>query len=97
MDINNIVTSDTIVFLNGTCGKFEEEKYENGTKLLLNNLKNSQAKIYVGGGDTVSAVTKYGYEKDFVYLSSGGGATLEYVSTGKINALEWIKENGVEK
>ena len=57
---------------------------------------NSKAKVYVGGGDTVSAVTKFGFEDKFEYLSSGGGATLEYVAYGSLKAVDFIKENGVE-
>ena len=90
------IKEKTKVFFNGTCGKFEEDRYSTGTKKLLNDLMNSKAKVYVGGGDTVSAVTKFGFEDKFEYLSSGGGATLEYVAYGGLKAVDFIKENGVE-
>jgi len=96
-NINELLDSNKIVFFNGTCGKYEEVLYSNGTKKLLEDLYKSCAKVFVGGGDTVSAVTKFGYEDKFYYLSSGGGATLEYVAYSSLKALDYIKENGVEK
>lgn len=97
IDLNGILNGKELVFFNGTCGKYEEQEYNIGTKKLLMDLYNSGSKVFVGGGDTVSAVIRFGYENKFYYLSSGGGATLEYVSYGQLKALEWIKENSVEK
>lgn len=96
-NINELLDNNKTVFINGTCGKYEEVLYSNGTKKLLEDLYKSGAKVFVGGGDTVSAVTKFGYEDKFYYLSSGGGATLEYVAYSSLKALDYIKENGVEK
>ncbi len=95
---DNIITTDIIknsnlIFFNGACGKFENLNYQKGTKKLLNDFLVSDAQVYIGGGDTVSAVTKFGYDNSFTYLSSGGGATLEYVAYGKLKALEYIKNN----
>lgn len=82
------------VFVNGTCGKYEDSKFSNGTLQCLTNLSLSQADVYIGGGDAVSATRKLGFEDKFKYLSSGGGATLEYLGDGKLSALEYLKENG---
>lgn len=95
VNIDNL-KKDSIVFFNGTCGKYEDDDYSEGTRSLLEQLYRSGAKVYVGGGDTVSAITKFGYDDKFKYLSSGGGATLEYVAYGNLKAIEFIKENGVE-
>ena len=89
----DIINNAKVIFLNGTCGKYEEECYKVGTSNLLNDLSKSNAKVIVGGGDSVSAVNTFGYQDKFTYLSSGGGATLEYVTCGKLKALEYIKEN----
>ena len=89
----DIINNAKVIFLNGTCGKYEDEGYEFGTSNLLNDLSKSNAKVIVGGGDSVSAVNTFGYQDKFTYLSSGGGATLEYVANGKLKALEYIKEN----
>lgn len=95
VNIDNL-KKDSIVFFNGTCGKYEDDDYSEGTRSLLEQLYQSGAKVYAGGGDTVSAITKFGYDDKFKYLSSGGGATLEYVAYGNLKAIEFIKENGVE-
>jgi len=96
INIKDLLGDAKIVFFNGTCGKYEDQVYSRGTKQLLEDLKISSCKVIVGGGDAVSAVNKLGYDNCFDYLSSGGGATLEYVSYGKLKALEWIKDNGVD-
>lgn len=93
VDEKDIINNAKVIFLNGTCGKYEDEGYEFGTSNLLNDLSKSNAKVIVGGGDSVSAVNTFGYQDKFTYLSSGGGATLEYVANGKLKALEYIKEN----
>ena len=100
--LDNIIDSELLnhlnmVFFNGTCGKYEDDNYSNGTRGLLESLSKSDASVYIGGGDTLSAVHKFGYDESFAYLSSGGGATLEYVSSGKLKALEYISLNSVNK
>lgn len=94
--LNAVLKDAQLVFVNGTCGKYEDADYELGTKTLFNELKNCAADIYIGGGDTVGAVTKLGFDKDFKYLASGGGATLEYVANGHLKAIDWIEENSVD-
>lgn len=89
------INASKLVFVNGTCGLYEDEKFSNGTKECFRLLDNSNAKIIVGGGDSVSAVKKFGYEEKFDYLSSGGGATLDYIVDGKLEALEAL-ERGME-
>lgn len=85
------INQSEIIFMNGTCGKFEDDRFQEGTESLLKELKLSQKKVIIGGGDTVSAVKKFGFENDFAYLSSGGGATLEYIADGKLAALNWME------
>jgi phosphoglycerate kinase len=84
------------VFVNGTCGMYENPKYANGTRQMLNILSMSSAGVYVGGGDAVAAAKKLGFEAKFKYMSSGGGATLEYLGDGKLEALEFLKEHSNE-
>lgn len=86
------INASKIVFVNGTCGKFEDERFTEGTQALLKALKESNKEVIVGGGDTVSAVKKFGYDDAFKFLSSGGGATLEYIADGKLEALEWMEQ-----
>ena len=95
-NILSVINEGKIIFLNGTCGKYENSLYEEGTLRLLKDLADTSADVYIGGGDTVSAVNKFGFENSYKYLSSGGGATLEYVAYGKLNALEYIKKNEID-
>ncbi len=92
VNLNEVIKDIKVVFLNGTSGKYEIDEYSRGTEKLLYDLKNSGCKVYVGGGDSVSSVINLGFENAFTYLSSGGGATLEYVAFGKLKALDYIEE-----
>lgn len=84
------INNSAIIFVNGTCGKYEDERYQKGTEELFRVLKESQKKVIIGGGDALNACQKFGYQNDFSFLSSGGGATLEYIADQKLAALEWI-------
>ncbi len=86
-----IMQSETI-FLNGTVGEYEDEKFANGTKELLNMLEKSGAIVVVGGGDAASSVNNLGYANKFTYTSTGGGATLKYIADEKLVALDAISE-----
>lgn len=89
--INN---STKTLFMNGTVGKYEDKRFANGTKELLEMIKNSPCTKVAGGGDALSAINTFGYQQYFNYLSTGGGATLEYIANGSLIALDVIaKEN----
>ena len=83
-----IINKTKTVFINGTVGLYEDERFKMGTVSLLTILKDSTAKTFVGGGDAVSATNKLGFENDLYYKSTGGGATLEYIIEKKMIALE---------
>lgn len=83
-----IINTSKIIFINGTVGLYEDERFKNGTINVLESLKNAPAKVFVGGGDAVSATNKLGFSNDFYYKSTGGGATLEYIIDKTLAALE---------
>lgn len=85
------IDSASIVFVNGTCGKFEDVRFTEGTTMLFEALKASGNTVIIGGGDTASAVKKFGFDNVFTFVSSGGGATLEYIADKTLKALEWMK------
>ena len=85
------IDKSEIIFVNGTCGKFEDERFMEGTSNLFKTLKESGKKVIVGGGDTASACIKFGFKDSFDFISSGGGATLEYIADGTLKALEWME------
>lgn len=79
-----------MLFMNGTVGKYEDRRFANGTKELLEIIRNANCTKVAGGGDAVSAINKFGYQNDFDYLSTGGGATLEFLANGTLPAIEAI-------
>lgn len=86
------IKESATIFLNGTMGMYEDSRFSNGTKELLNNLKDTNAIVVVGGGDSVSAVNLFGFKDEFTYLSCGGGATLEYLTKGHLVGIDSIME-----
>ena len=77
------INKSKTVFLNGPVGVSEFKNFEYGTKSLLDILKNSGASVIVGGGDSASAAIRFGYKDSFLHISTGGGASLEYIE-GKV-------------
>ena len=60
-------------------GVFEFAPFEQGTKVVAQAIASSQAFSIAGGGDTLAAIAKYGIESDIGYISTGGGASLEFL------------------
>ena len=79
-----------VVFANGTCGKYEVDKYKSGTENLFKSFISSGKIVIIGGGDTTAAARKFNCIDKFTYASNGGGATLEYIAHKKLAAMEWL-------
>ncbi len=86
----DIINNSKTIFVNGTAGKYEDNRYATGTRELLESITNSKAIKIVGGGDGVSAVKHFKLESKFTFLSTGGGATLEYIINNGLPAIENI-------
>lgn len=71
------------VIINGTMGYFESEKFSRGTKAIYDYIVDNNIKTLVGGGDSAASVNKLSAPNKFYHISTGGGATLEYLE-GKI-------------
>jgi len=80
----------TIVW-NGPVGVFEFERFGEGTRALANAIAGSAAFSIAGGGDTVAAIAKYGIESKIGYISTGGGAFLEFLEGKKLPAVEILE------
>ncbi len=80
------------IFWNGPMGVFEEKAFSKGTFELANIIGSTKAMKLVGGGDVVSAVIKSGCEKKFDFISTGGGATLEYLEGKRLPGLEVLEK-----
>lgn len=71
------------VIMNGPMGYFEKDKYTSGTKEIYDYITKNNIKTIIGGGDSLSSVKKLSDKTKFYHVSTGGGATLEYLE-GKI-------------
>ena len=87
-----VLNNSATIFVNGTAGKYEDKRFTTGTRELLEEIANNKAIKVVGGGDGVSAVKYFHFEEKFTYLSTGGGATLEYIINGGLPAIDNIEE-----
>ncbi|MEH6357785.1 MAG: phosphoglycerate kinase [Pseudomonadales bacterium] len=84
-------TAGTIIW-NGPVGVFEIDQFGNGTEVLSKAIADSDAFSIAGGGDTLAAVDKYGIEQQISYISTGGGAFLEYVEGKVLPAVAMLEE-----
>ena len=80
--VAEIAKAKTIIW-NGPMGVFEIDSFGNGTKAVAEAMAASSAVTIVGGGDSVTAVNKYGLDDDMTFISTGGGASLELLE-GKV-------------
>ena len=80
------------IFINGTAGMYENKRFATGTRELLEGIANTKAIKVVGGGDGVSAVKYFHFEDKFNFLSTGGGATLEYIINEGLPAIDNIQD-----
>lgn len=76
---SKILQDAETVFVNGTMGMYEDESFRKGTEQLYQELSKTEAIKIAGGGDAVASINKLSYADIFDFLSTGGGATLEYI------------------
>lgn len=80
------------VFMNGPMGFFEKEPFALGTKKISEAIIQSGATSIVGGGDTESIVSRYGWEGKFSHVSTGGGASLEFLAGKEFPVMKYLIE-----
>ena len=88
----DIINNSNTIFINGTMGIYEEKEFANGTIEILNILKEKKDKVVIGGGDAVGATNTLGFKNIFPNISSGGGATLEYIANETLPGIDAIGE-----
>ena len=92
---SEVIGKSKTVLWNGPMGVFEMEKFQSGTKAIAEAVAKATANgafTLVGGGDSVAAVNKFGLSDKVSYVSTGGGALLEYFEGKVLPGIEAIKE-----
>lgn len=90
----NVIHRSKTILWNGPMGVFEMEKFQHGTKAIAKAIAESTAKgafSLVGGGDSVAAVNQFGYAEMVSYVSTGGGALLEYFEGKELPGIAAVK------
>ena len=92
---SNVIRQSKTILWNGPMGVFEMEKFQKGTKAIADAVADATADgsfSLVGGGDSVAAVNQFGYTNKVSYISTGGGAMLEYFEGKTLPGIAAIKE-----
>lgn len=80
------------VFWNGPLGVFEKLEFAEGTRAIAESLTQSHAKVVIGGGDSIAAIQQMGFGKSFAHLSTGGGASLEFLEFGYLPGVDALSQ-----
>lgn len=90
---SDIIKSSKTIVWNGPMGVFEFENFAEGTKKVCEAIaNNSNCFSLIGGGDSAAAAIQFGFEKKFTHISTGGGASLEYLEGKSLPGIECIQK-----
>lgn len=79
------------IFWNGPMGVFEDKRYSQGTFEIAKAIANIDATVIIGGGDSINAVKSINLQDKISHISTGGGASLEYLEYGTLPGIEALK------
>lgn len=88
----NILSKAKRVIINGPMGIYEDPSFKKGTVAIYETIKNHHIKALIGGGDSAASANLLGYHDCFYHISTGGGATLEYLSGKELPGITSISE-----
>lgn len=91
---SNIIDKAKTIFWNGPMGIFEIPEFAKGTFAIAYAMANSKAITVVGGGESVAAIESLNISDEFTHVSTGGGASLEYIESGSLPGVQ-VLENAV--
>ena len=95
-NINEVIKNAKTILWNGPVGVFEFDQFAAGTKSMADAIANSDAFSVAGGGDTINSIQKFGVTDKISYISTGGGAFLEFVEGKKLQAVEILEKRAAE-
>lgn len=95
-NINEVIKNAKTILWNGPVGVFEFDQFAAGTKSMADAIANSDAFSVAGGGDTINSIQKFGVTDKISYISTGGGAFLEFVEGKKLPAVEILEKRVAE-
>lgn len=95
-NINEVIKNAKTILWNGPVGVFEFDQFVAGTKSMADAIANSDAFSVAGGGDTINSIQKFGVTDKISYISTGGGAFLEFVEGKKLPAVEILEKRAAE-
>ena len=90
--LSDIIAHAGTIVWNGPLGVFELDQFAGGTKMLASAIAHSDAFSIAGGGDTLAAIAKFHIHDDVDYISTGGGAFLEFLEGKKLPAIEVLEQ-----
>lgn len=91
-ELAEIIKNAGTVVWNGPVGVFEFDQFGEGTRAIANAIANTKAFTLAGGGDTIAAIQKYGIEQQVDYISTAGGAFLEFLEGKTLPAVEILEQ-----
>ena len=91
-DLRDLISKSEFILWNGPLGEYEKG-FRDGTIDLAKAIADSPAQSVVGGGDTFAVISKLNLEEDFSFISTAGGALLEFIYSGTLPGIEALKGN----
>lgn len=91
-DYRDVILQSALVVWNGPMGVFEMDAFSHGTKAVATALKDTNGYTIIGGGDSAAAIEQFGLADDMNHISTGGGASLEFMEGKVLPGIEALDD-----